>query len=221
MTRAIRIQTDAFRPTRASKPFIVKEREAETQTIAEFQKPIPVYFVPKKSGVDASSQIEKGELFDFDLEVEPVLEVLVGRTIELALIEVKEEFQLRKIRDRQISFERIRQAEMLEEKRLEAEELRRRNERHRRIEEENGRLEVQKEVLKKVVSIKVSKSVFSTLMEDAVSHLRDRDAFRDRRLVHLEKHVVPELIQECLLSYSACQGEVDRVMREIFSTYTA
>lgn len=32
-------------------------------------------------GIDIETQIENGDLFDFDLEVEPILEVLVGKTI--------------------------------------------------------------------------------------------------------------------------------------------
>ena len=35
-----------------------------------------------KTGVDAATQVEDGELFDFDAEVEPILEVLVGKTLE-------------------------------------------------------------------------------------------------------------------------------------------
>ena len=42
-------------------------------------------------GVDVATQIEDKELFDFKLEVEPVLSVLVGKTIEQARIELCEE----------------------------------------------------------------------------------------------------------------------------------
>jgi hypothetical protein len=36
--------------------------------------PTPL-FMPSKSGVDVFTQIEGGDLFDFDAEVEPILEV--------------------------------------------------------------------------------------------------------------------------------------------------
>jgi hypothetical protein len=39
-------------------------------------------------------QIEEGDLFDFDEEVEPMIEVLVGRTLEQAIMEVMEEKQI-------------------------------------------------------------------------------------------------------------------------------
>jgi hypothetical protein len=42
------------------------------------------------------------QLFDFDLEVKPILEVLVGKTLEQALMEVMEEEELDTLRDHQV-----------------------------------------------------------------------------------------------------------------------
>ena len=39
------------------------------------------------------------KLFDFDLEVKPMLEVLVGKTIEQSLLEVMEEEELANLRE--------------------------------------------------------------------------------------------------------------------------
>lgn len=49
-----------------------------------------------------------GELFDFDTEVEPLLEVLVGKVLEQALCEVLEEEELEAMRQHQAHFEAIR-----------------------------------------------------------------------------------------------------------------
>lgn len=49
-----------------------------------------------------------GELFDFDVEVEPLLEVLVGRVLEQALMEVVEEEELAALREHQAHFEALR-----------------------------------------------------------------------------------------------------------------
>jgi hypothetical protein len=48
------------------------------------------------------------ELFDFDTEVEPLLEVLVGKVLEQALCEVLEEEELEAMRQHQTHFEAIR-----------------------------------------------------------------------------------------------------------------
>ena len=44
-------------------------------------------------GVDEATQIEKWELLDYDNEVEPVLQVLVGRTLSQSRIELIENWE--------------------------------------------------------------------------------------------------------------------------------
>lgn len=68
------------------------------------------------------------QLFDFDLEVQPILEVLVGKVTEQALIEVMEEEELASLRQRQKIFEEMREAELQEQQRLEEVERRRKHE---------------------------------------------------------------------------------------------
>jgi hypothetical protein len=82
----------------------VPEAFAATQTDAFLDRaPSPLY-IPQKSGVDVATQVFEGELFDFDYEVEPILEVIVGKTIEQAMMEVMEEQELDMLRRRQVSF---------------------------------------------------------------------------------------------------------------------
>ncbi len=59
------------------------------------------------TGVDAVTQIENGDLFDFDLEVEPILEVLVGKVLEQGLMEVLEEEELAAMAAHQAHFEQV------------------------------------------------------------------------------------------------------------------
>lgn len=81
----------------------VPESEYGTQTDAFLDRaPSPLY-IPQKSGVDAATQIQEGELFDFELEVQPLLEVLVGKTLEQALMEVMEEEELATLKAHQVS----------------------------------------------------------------------------------------------------------------------
>lgn len=59
--------------------------------------PTPDY-IPRKSGVDKFTQVENvNELFIFDLEVEPLLNVIVSKTIEQAVFEVQREEELASI----------------------------------------------------------------------------------------------------------------------------
>ncbi|CAN0357081.1 unnamed protein product [Ectocarpus sp. 12 AP-2014] len=115
-------QTEEFLEELTDRPV---ETSIETQTEAFMDRPSSPLFVPAKSGVDADTQVVVGELFDFDLEVEPILEVLVGKTLELSVLELMEasgfEEELAVIRRRQATFARERDAEMAEVQRMEAE----------------------------------------------------------------------------------------------------
>jgi hypothetical protein len=50
-------------------------------------------FIPNEKGIDKETQVVDTELFDFELEVEPILQVLVGKSCENARIEVVEEWE--------------------------------------------------------------------------------------------------------------------------------
>ena len=57
-----------------------------------------VKYVPKKTGIDAFTQVENDELFNFDREVEPIINVIVSKTLEQGLLEIEEEEEIEKMR---------------------------------------------------------------------------------------------------------------------------
>lgn len=102
-----------------------------TQTDLFVERPLSPFYVPAKTGADVETQIYPGDvskdykvqnnfkllyfqLFDFDMEVQPILEVLVGKTVEQALIEVLEEEELAALREQQRRFLELRAIEMSE-----------------------------------------------------------------------------------------------------------
>lgn len=68
------------------------------------------------------------QLFDFDREVEPILEVLVGKVMEQSLAEVMEEEELATLKAQQRAFEELRNYELAEVQRLQEQERRRKEE---------------------------------------------------------------------------------------------
>jgi hypothetical protein len=59
-------------------------------------RPPSAVFMPAIRGKDKTTQVQDRidpDLYDFDLEVEPILQVLVGKSLELARIEVIEDFE--------------------------------------------------------------------------------------------------------------------------------
>lgn len=137
----IDIQTEKFLEELTDKP---PEYEQNVQTDFYIDRPPTPLFMPSKIGTDIATQIEDGELFDFDMEVEPILQVLVGKTLEQARMEVLEETELDDMRIQQREFKRLRDAELLETQRLEAIERRRADETDRRKRQQLTALENKK-----------------------------------------------------------------------------
>ena len=153
-------QTDEYLEELTDRP---PEKEATTQTDALMDRPPSPLFKPAKIGVDKYTQIEPGDLFNFDVEVEPVLEVLVGKTLEQAMDEVLEEEELANIRKHKAAFEQQRNIELAEVQRLEAEERRKAAEKERRVEQEARRVRQEEEVMEKVAARGFAKSYLADL----------------------------------------------------------
>ena len=144
------------------------EVDEETQTEAFMDRPPSPKFMPTKIGLDKATMIEQGDLFDFDLEVEPILEVLVGKTLEQSMLEVLEEEELRNIRKHQEEFEQIRNAELAEVQRLEAEAKRRWEEKERRLNQERDRVVRERAVKEKVAARAYARDYLSSLRTNLI-----------------------------------------------------
>ena len=68
--------------------------------------------MPRKRGVDKKTLVEDNELFLFDDEVEPILSVLCGKTLEVSRMEVLEEEELREMTEQQDHYKRMLSAEV-------------------------------------------------------------------------------------------------------------
>ncbi|KAJ8355589.1 hypothetical protein SKAU_G00183830 [Synaphobranchus kaupii] len=128
----------------------VEESSVECQTDAFLDKPPSPLFIPAKTGRDVATQIEEGELFDFDLEVRPLLETLVGKTVEQSLMEVMEEEELASLRAQQRAYEELHNLELVEVQRLEQRERRHREEKERRLRQQREVLRKEKETAEKM-----------------------------------------------------------------------
>uniref|UniRef100_A0A670ZKQ6 Radial spoke head 3 n=1 Tax=Pseudonaja textilis TaxID=8673 RepID=A0A670ZKQ6_PSETE len=118
-------------------------------------------------------------LFDFDIEVRPMLEVLVGKTIEQALLEVMEEEELADLRAHQYAFLEMRAAELAEVQRLEEQERRHREEKERRKKQQMEILQKEKETAEKIAARAFAQHYLSDLIPSVFGSLRDSGYFYD------------------------------------------
>nr|XP_023023899.1 radial spoke head protein 3 homolog [Leptinotarsa decemlineata] len=167
-----------------------------TQTDLFLERPVSPFYVPAKTGADVATQIYPGDLFDFDLEVQPILEVLVGKTIEQALIEVLEEEELAALREQQRKFLELRAAETAEAIRLEEREKRLNREKERRIQECEAGLQAQKDMEERIAAAVLMQGYMANLLPSVLEGLETDGFLLDSIKQDLDEGFMPWLLKE-------------------------
>lgn len=187
------IQTELYLEEIADR---IVEVDMECQTDAFLDRPPTPLFIPAKTGKDVATQILGGELFDFDLEVKPMLEVLVGKTIEQSLLEVMEEEELANLRARQYAYEEIRNVELAEVQRLEEQERRHREEKERRKKQQWEIVHKRNETLQKISALIFARQYLANLLPSVFDKLRNSGFFYDPIERDIEVGFLPWLMNE-------------------------
>ncbi|WAR07449.1 RSPH3-like protein [Mya arenaria] len=198
----------------------VEEADVEIQTDAFLDRPPSPMFVPAKTGKDTATQILDGDLFDFDIEVKPILEVLVGKTVEQSLLEVMEEEELANLRSQQRAFEELRNAEFVEQQRLEEQERRHREEKERRMKQQREVLRKEKETAEKIAARAFAQSYLADLVPTVFGTLSDNGYFYDPVERDIEQGFLPWLmdrVTDQLEKSEKGRLVLDGLLREVVS----
>lgn len=196
----------------------VEEADVECQTDAFLDRPPSPLFIAAKTGVDIATQILEGDLFDFNCEVKPILEVLVGKTVEQSLLEVMEEEELANLRSQQRAFEELRNAELVEQQRLEEQERRHREEKERRMKQQREILRKQKETADKISARAFAQSYLADLVPSVFGTLSDNGYFFDPVERDVEQSFMPwlmERVEEQLVKVVRGRTVMDGILRDV------
>eukprot|EP00730_Choanoeca_flexa_P019700 TRINITY_DN9629_c0_g1_i1.p1 TRINITY_DN9629_c0_g1~~TRINITY_DN9629_c0_g1_i1.p1 ORF type:complete len:483 (+),score=139.64 TRINITY_DN9629_c0_g1_i1:127-1575(+) len=202
----------------------VEETEIATQTDPFLDRPPSPLFIPPKTGVDVATQILDGELFDFDVEVKPLLEVLVGKTLEQSLMEVMEEEELDRLRDHQREFESLRAAELAEVQRMEEQAARREEEKQQRLLEQRQAVEQQKSTAEKIAARAFAHSYLSDLVPSVFNSLSEGGFFYDRQEREIESQFMPWLmgaVEDNLSATATSRLLLDDILRNLLARQSA
>ena len=190
-------QTDEYKELLTDKP-----QETEKGIATEFyldRPPVPLFQpkMPDKENCKAT-QIYEGdvELFNFNEEVEPMLNVLCQKTLEQARMEVLEETEQAIIKSQQKEYEEIVNAELIVAQRYEAAELRCKEEGARRKLQNKARKEQKKSAHMKVNARMISKNWMMGLREDAMKQLCAQGVLVPARERAMQEQVVPWLMDK-------------------------
>lgn len=195
----------------------VEETDIGVQTDPFLDRAPDPLFIPAKTGVDVETQIEDGDLFDFDRESKPILEVLVGKTIEQALMEVMEEEELDRLRDHQLQFEEFRNAELMETQRLEEQARRRREEKSRRLRQQAEVARQEREAAKKIAARSFAQSYLSGLVPSVFQNLESGGYFYDQQEREIEADFMPWLmdgVETRLAHYGRARALLDSIIAD-------
>lgn len=168
--------------------------DASCQTDLFLHRPPSPPFIAGKTGKDVETEIKVGELFDFEMEVQPILEILIGKTIEEGLIEVMHEEELFDIKQQQQKYLEIREAELAELKRLEEREKRYQIEKELRIKENNLSKELDRDLQERVTAAKLLQGHIANLLPSVLNNIEAVTEAENRE--SLEKQLGPWLAQE-------------------------
>ncbi|CAG09450.1 unnamed protein product, partial [Tetraodon nigroviridis] len=189
----IDVQTDSYLEELSD---VIQTADMGCETGAFMDKPTTPLFIPAKTGKDVGTQIEEGELFNFDREVEPMLEVLVGKMMEQSLLEVMEEEELATLKAQQRAFEELRNYELAEVQRLQEQERRRKEEKERRLAQQREVLRKERETEQKIAARAYTQQYMSGLLTTVFSSLRTGGYFFDPIEREIESSFLPWLMLE-------------------------
>ncbi|XP_014087664.2 uncharacterized protein Rsph3 [Bactrocera oleae] len=185
------IQTEKYLEELVQRP---PEFSVDTQTDLFLEKPPEPPYIPSKVGVDAATEIADGELFHFDAEAQPIIDILVDACIEQSMLEVAHEQEIAELRRKQAEFIAQREAELAELRRLEAEELRLQAEKERRLQQDTIAKELDEEMQKSVTAAKLLQGHIAGLLPEVLDNLEPAtDAAKKE---HLMKTIAPWLTLE-------------------------
>ncbi|TYZ62609.1 hypothetical protein PybrP1_002369 [[Pythium] brassicae (nom. inval.)] len=137
-------------------------------------------FLRPKVGVDSSTQIEDADkLFNFDVEARPLLNVLVSKTIAQALAEVKEEQEMRNVRNSrkallELKADAARADRELEQKAKDAQRLKLETERLKELQRQRRQV-----MAEKVCAWQIARTLVPQALARASQTLEDRGVFYD------------------------------------------
>ncbi|CAH8860825.1 unnamed protein product [Trichobilharzia szidati] len=177
---------------------VIEQDDFGTQTDAFLDRPPTPLYVPAKTGVDVETQIYENDLFDFNLEVQPILEVLIGKTVEQSLLEVMEEEELADLRQQQEALQEIHNADLAEVARLEDRNRRYLEEKQRRLKQYELSAILAKETARKIAARAFTKSYLAPLLANTYEQLLERGYFYDSVELDIETHFFEPLLNGVL-----------------------
>lgn len=176
-----------------------------------------VKFVPKPSGTNIGTHMDELELFDFDSSVQPILEVIIGKSMDQGLLEVIQEEELKLLKAHRVNWEMRRNLIHNEAQRLLVEAQRQKEETDRRLAQAKEAEMQAKIEAHRLKARSTAKEFFAGLQNSVLQRLAEANHFYDPVENQVKHSFVPWLMDKIasnlLVEYRA-RDEVDNLLKK-------
>ena len=136
-------------------------------------------FLPQKLGKDVGTQILDNDLFDFDRDVQSLLTVIVGKTLEQSMLELEQEEEIENLREAKLMYSKKKNEDTKRIKNLEDREIQKKYNNDAKKDHRKQIRERRKKTQKELISRVISKTYLRDLIKNSYNDLIFRGQFRD------------------------------------------
>ena len=136
-------------------------------------------FLPQKLGKDVGTQILDDDLFDFDRDVQSLLTVIVGKTLEQSMLELEQEEEIENLREAKLMYSKKKNEDTKRIKNLEDREIQKKYNNDAKKDHRRQIRERRKKTQKELISRVISKTYLRDLIKNSYNDLIFRGQFRD------------------------------------------
>lgn len=168
-------------------------RHIEIQCDAITPRPVTPLKFRGKTGLDMAVQVDSSELFDFDRDVQPLLDVVIDKTVDQALTEIRNEHVLRTLLQHKRALEEVADAERQRIDMMQQKERQRLADKEQLLEQRLIQQRKERALKQKALSIRMAGSFLNNLMEDTLNNLEELSVFRNPMLKDIESNFLPRI----------------------------
>lgn len=167
----------------------VARSEVDAQTDEFLEEPEEPAYIPRKTGVDVDTQVDNAMVFNFDKDVQPILEVVISKILSQSLTEVREEMEMSSMKGTKAQYERKFTAE--EQQRKEKLELEREayEKKEAMVKKARDQKRRQLETQNRMAAGQFARSVVKDLQMNVIGELRKTGHFSDPMKEAAEKYL--------------------------------
>ena len=172
-----------------------KHQNIEIQCDKIEPRPLTPYKIKGKTGLDMGIQCDGDDLFDFDRDIEALLTVIIDKTLDQSLTEIRNEYTLKTLQNYHAKLTEKSNLEKARIKAMEDKERERYENKEKLLEERLYQQRKENALKEKAFSIRIANTFLDNLMEDTLNNLEELNIFRSPILKDIEQNFIQKLTE--------------------------